>query len=97
MAFLAIPFVESNNNSFWMSPAAVLSQVSTIASLGSIIVGLLLTRQLRMTAKESADDAVSCFYAVAIAILVSLEHALAHVSAKQKASSAWSRNNGNPI
>ena len=60
MAFLAIPFVESNNGGFWMSPGAVLSQISTIASLGSIIVGLLLTRQLRLTAKESSLDAVSC-------------------------------------
>lgn len=41
-----------------MSPSAVLSQLSIITSLGSIIVGLLLIRQLRISAKESADDAV---------------------------------------
>ena len=42
-----------------MSPSAVLSQISIIASLGGIIIGLLLVRQLRISGKESADDAVS--------------------------------------
>ncbi|KAH8113921.1 hypothetical protein DFH11DRAFT_1544659 [Phellopilus nigrolimitatus] len=59
VAFLSIPSVLSDNNGpLWVSPAAIASQVSIIASLGSIIVGLLLVRQLRISAKESVDDAV---------------------------------------
>ncbi|KAI5123267.1 hypothetical protein M0805_001356 [Coniferiporia weirii] len=44
VAFLAIPTVISDNNVLWISPAAVASQVSIIASLGSIITSLILVR-----------------------------------------------------
>ncbi|KAI5120087.1 hypothetical protein M0805_001243 [Coniferiporia weirii] len=59
VAFLAIAVVLSNNNGLLFSPAAVASQVSMIASLGSIIIGLLLVRQLRISARESANDAIA--------------------------------------
>ncbi|THH07421.1 hypothetical protein EW145_g3391 [Phellinidium pouzarii] len=63
VAFLAIPSVQSfNGPELWTSPAAVPSLVSIVTSLGSIIVGLLLIRQLRISAKDqdsTARDAIS--------------------------------------
>ncbi|THH05891.1 hypothetical protein EW145_g4467 [Phellinidium pouzarii] len=60
VAFLAIPSVMSDNNGpLWYSPAAVASQISIVASLGSIIIGLLLVRQLRISASDCANDAIA--------------------------------------
>ncbi|EJC99259.1 uncharacterized protein FOMMEDRAFT_148782 [Fomitiporia mediterranea MF3/22] len=58
VAFLGIPSVMSDNlgSKLLVSPAAIISQVSIIASLGSIIIGLLLVRQMRIGAKESVED-----------------------------------------
>ena len=57
VAFLAIPSVDSNQNS--VTPAQIASYLSIITSVGSILLGLLLIRQHRVKAKETADDAVS--------------------------------------
>ena len=40
------------------SPASVVSQISTIASLGSIIIGLLLVRQMSTEAADSCEEYV---------------------------------------
>lgn len=85
MAYLATPFIESNNSGFWMSPGAILSQVSIILSLGCIIVGLMLGDcQFQITEYESAEDAIkflgrrrnSRFGLEAMAIQYSLPYAL---------------------
>lgn len=41
-----------------LSPAAIANLLSILSSLGSIVVGLLLSRQHRTKARESALDAV---------------------------------------
>jgi hypothetical protein len=41
-----------------LSPAAVANLLSILASLSSVVVGLLLSRQYRTKAKESAGEAV---------------------------------------
>lgn len=40
------------------TPAQIASFVSTIASIGSTVVGLLLIRQYRLKPKDTAQDAV---------------------------------------
>ena len=59
IAFLAVPFVESNNGPFRMSLSAVLSQISTLISLGSILSGLQLFIQIREEDNVVVDDVVS--------------------------------------
>ncbi|KAI5121417.1 hypothetical protein M0805_003189 [Coniferiporia weirii] len=65
VAFLAVPSVQAvvgSNQELWTSTATVPSLVSIVTSLGSIIIGLLLKRQLRISTKDtefSAADAVT--------------------------------------
>jgi len=61
VAFLAIQSVDqiSENNNPDRSPAQIASYLSIIASIGSIILGLLLIRQNRTKSRETADDVVS--------------------------------------
>ncbi|KAI5116482.1 hypothetical protein M0805_009051 [Coniferiporia weirii] len=65
VAFLAVPSVQSvsgPNQELWISVATVPSLMSIATSLGSIIIGLLLKRQLRISTKDaecSAADAVT--------------------------------------
>jgi len=61
VAFLAIQSVDqiSENQSPDRSPAQIASYLSIIASIGSIILGLLLIRQNRTKSRETADDVVS--------------------------------------
>lgn len=61
---LSTPIIFSDNGDdgiLFASPAAVASQVSIVASIASIIVGLLLIRQIRISSKDidiTATDAV---------------------------------------
>ncbi|KAI5121416.1 hypothetical protein M0805_003188 [Coniferiporia weirii] len=65
VAFLAVPSVQAvvgPDQELWTSVATVPSLVSIVTSLGSIIIGLLLKRQLRISTKDaecSAADAVT--------------------------------------
>ena len=61
VAFLAIQSVDqiSENNNPDRSPAQIASYLSIIASIGSIILGLLLIRQNRTKSGGTADDVVS--------------------------------------
>lgn len=59
VAFLAIPSVDNGENQNVVTPAQISSYLSIITSVGSILLGLLLIRQHRVKAKETADDAVS--------------------------------------
>ena len=59
VAFLAVPLIISGQGAqLWASPAQVASLVSIVTSMGSIVLGLLLVRQHRATARESAEAAV---------------------------------------
>ncbi|EIW87388.1 hypothetical protein CONPUDRAFT_149421 [Coniophora puteana RWD-64-598 SS2] len=65
VAFLALmnvsPQADQNapaNTPYPQTPAQIASYVSTVASMGSVIVGLLLLRQNRTKGRESAEDAV---------------------------------------
>ncbi|RPD75534.1 hypothetical protein L226DRAFT_545397 [Lentinus tigrinus ALCF2SS1-7] len=55
VAFLAIPSVDNGPND--ITAAQISSYLSIITSVGSILLGLLLIRQHRVKAKETADDA----------------------------------------
>ncbi|KAK0237921.1 hypothetical protein EDD85DRAFT_1004952 [Armillaria nabsnona] len=57
VAFLAIQSVDDSSVKGGHSPAQISSYVSIIASIGSIILGLLLIRKNRWTAKESISEA----------------------------------------
>jgi hypothetical protein len=62
VGFLAIPGVvpTNNNNSLISStPSEIVSYLSLIASVGSIVVGLLLVRHHRTKQEEDAEGAVS--------------------------------------
>ncbi|KAF9530151.1 hypothetical protein CPB83DRAFT_851059 [Crepidotus variabilis] len=56
VAFLAIQSVDTNDPTYSRSPAQIASYLSVIASIGSIILGLLLIRQHRTKYKETASD-----------------------------------------
>ncbi|KAJ7916696.1 hypothetical protein B0H13DRAFT_1997283 [Mycena leptocephala] len=83
MAFLAIPTVEVGVNTS-RSTAQIASYVSAVASLGSIIVGLILARQNRNRCDANIDEAAdylarhsdSLFGFQPLAILYSLPFAL---------------------
>ncbi|RDX39810.1 hypothetical protein OH76DRAFT_1413341, partial [Lentinus brumalis] len=55
VAFLAIPSVDNGPND--VTAAQISSYLSIVTSIGSILLGLLLIRQHRVKAKETADDA----------------------------------------
>ena len=57
VAFLAIPGVDPANNT--LTPAQFASYLSIIASLGSIVTGLLLLRQYRTKSQDATDKVVS--------------------------------------
>lgn len=57
VAFLAIQSVDDTSTKEGRSPAQISSYVSIVASIGSIILGLLLTRQNRWTAEDSSTEA----------------------------------------
>ncbi|KIK68525.1 hypothetical protein GYMLUDRAFT_35963 [Collybiopsis luxurians FD-317 M1] len=56
VAFLAIQSIDNSSNKPGRSPAQIASFLSIIASFGSIIVGLVLTRKHRAKAKETAQE-----------------------------------------
>ncbi|KDR80110.1 hypothetical protein GALMADRAFT_242351 [Galerina marginata CBS 339.88] len=57
VAFLAIQSVDSKpDNLPYRSPAQISSYLSVVASIGSIVLGLLLMRQNRTRSRESADE-----------------------------------------
>lgn len=61
VSFLAVPNVMPNNGipqGQAAPPAVVATQISLIAAMGSIVVGLLLVREHRKKASESAQVAV---------------------------------------
>jgi hypothetical protein len=58
LAFLAIQSVDVNQNH--RSPAQISSYLSVIATIGSILLGLLLMRHNRM--ETQTDDIVSHFH-----------------------------------
>ena len=67
VAFLVLPAashpqVEDSQQTPNISIAQVASQLSMVASIGSMIVGLLLVRQHRTRPVETAYDAVSPIY-----------------------------------
>ncbi|KAK0449708.1 uncharacterized protein EV420DRAFT_760800 [Desarmillaria tabescens] len=57
VAFLAIQSVDESSENAGRSPAQISSYVSIIASIGSIILGLLLIRKNRSKARDSSGDA----------------------------------------
>ncbi|RDB29917.1 hypothetical protein Hypma_014083 [Hypsizygus marmoreus] len=58
VAFLAIQSVDVGHESY-RSPAQIASYASIVSSIGSIIIGLLLLRQHRSKARETAAEAVA--------------------------------------
>ncbi|KAH6905511.1 hypothetical protein BKA70DRAFT_1564806 [Coprinopsis sp. MPI-PUGE-AT-0042] len=68
VAFLAIQSIDTQEGSY-RSPVQVASYLSIVASIGSIIIGLLLIRQNRTRAHGTAND-------VNLAILYSLPYAM---------------------
>ncbi|OCH87221.1 hypothetical protein OBBRIDRAFT_172478 [Obba rivulosa] len=59
VAFLAIPSVDPGSDQDKpRSAAQIMSYISMIFSVGSIILSMLLTRQHRLRARETADDVV---------------------------------------
>lgn len=57
-ALLAVPTVDDHFTSS-RTPVQILSYVSTLSSAGSIIAGLLLERQYRTKARDTANDAAA--------------------------------------
>ena len=57
VAFLAIPSVDPGGHT--RTPAQLASYLSTIASIGSVVTGLLLLRQYRTKPRDSAEEVVS--------------------------------------
>ncbi|CDO70476.1 hypothetical protein BN946_scf184569.g19 [Trametes cinnabarina] len=55
VAFLAIPSVDDGSSH--LTPPQISSYLSIVASVGSILLGLLLIRQHRVKSKETADEA----------------------------------------
>lgn len=60
VAWLAIQSIDIDRNPY-RSPIQVASYLSIVASIGSIILGLLLMRQNRTRAHGTATDVVSAF------------------------------------
>ena len=58
VAFLSIQSVDTYNDPY-RSPAQISSYCSITASIGSIILGLILVRQSRTKHGETADEVVS--------------------------------------
>jgi hypothetical protein len=58
VAFLSIQSVDTNSDPY-RSPAQISSYCSIAASIGSIILGLILVRQSRTKHGETASDVVS--------------------------------------
>ncbi|KAF8649636.1 hypothetical protein AX16_005724 [Volvariella volvacea WC 439] len=60
IAFLAVQGINSDSDKSWdSSPAQVAGYVSIVASVGSVLTGLLLVRQQRTKVKYTADDALN--------------------------------------
>ena len=59
VGFLAIPGVVPTNNSNHPTASQIVSYLSLIASVGSIVVGLLLVRHHRTKQEEDSAGAVS--------------------------------------
>ncbi|KAF7350103.1 hypothetical protein MVEN_01312400 [Mycena venus] len=59
MAFLAIPTVDNGQNIPARSMAQIASYISVIASLGSVIVGLVLVREYRSRRDDLAESAAA--------------------------------------
>ncbi|KAK0192798.1 hypothetical protein F5146DRAFT_1041528 [Armillaria mellea] len=57
VAFLAIQSVDESSDDPGRSPAQITSYISIIASIGSIILGLLLIRKNRSKARDSSQEA----------------------------------------
>ncbi|KAK0237922.1 hypothetical protein EDD85DRAFT_832343 [Armillaria nabsnona] len=57
VAFLAIQSVDESSDNPGRSPAQISSYISIIASIGSIILGLLLIRKNRSKARDSSQEA----------------------------------------
>ncbi|KAI3610766.1 hypothetical protein WG66_006930 [Moniliophthora roreri] len=57
VAFLAIQSVDEDTASPNRSPAQIASYLSVVASIGSVIIGLMLARKNKVKSKEAADDA----------------------------------------
>ena len=74
MAFLAIPNVDSESGQLTVCQFA--SMLSIIASLGSIVIGLLLVRQHRTKAKETAEVLGIPTVPGSAGALISLEEAI---------------------
>ncbi|KAL0956562.1 hypothetical protein HGRIS_002699 [Hohenbuehelia grisea] len=62
MAFLAIQSVDNEPGALYRSPAQIASYLSTVASISSIAMGLLLTRQTRNMEREIASEAATYLY-----------------------------------
>lgn len=61
VAFLAIQSIDDVDPPT-RRPAQIMSYLSAIASLGSIIIGLLLIKMNRVRLQDTAPDAVSCLF-----------------------------------
>ncbi|KAJ3829533.1 hypothetical protein F5880DRAFT_1521865 [Lentinula raphanica] len=61
VAFLAIQSIDNSSNSPGRSPAQIASFLSTVASFGSIILGLLLANTHRAKAEDSAGSVARIF------------------------------------
>ncbi len=59
VAFLAIQSVDDSSDKEGRSPAQIFSYISIIASIGSIILGLLLIRKNRSKESGAITEAVS--------------------------------------
>lgn len=59
ISFMTINDVDPGTGTRHRTPAQIASFVSTIASIGSTVIGLLLIRQYRLKPKDTAQDALN--------------------------------------
>ncbi|KAK7026858.1 hypothetical protein VNI00_015400 [Paramarasmius palmivorus] len=84
VAFLAIQSVDEDTANPDRSPAQIASYLSVVASIGSVIIGLMLQRKNKIKNKEAADDAAVFLHSFmknrlgleTLAILYSVPYAL---------------------
>jgi hypothetical protein len=71
IAFLAIPTVDNGQNTFTRSTGQIAGYISVVASLGSVIVGLILLHRNR-TQKDDIDVMVACHFALETSIMTQI-------------------------
>ncbi|KAJ7847469.1 hypothetical protein B0H14DRAFT_2769993 [Mycena olivaceomarginata] len=71
IAFLAIPTVDNGQNTFTRSTGQIAGYISVVASLGSVIVGLILLHR-NQTRQDDIDAMVACHFALDASIMTQI-------------------------